>query len=91
MRKPNASDMKCFVLLMEKFKVIYGHYPKYLVEDAGYGYYNNYIYFEEYGMEKYMKFVMLKKKLKMKNTIIISTVLVMSREMRRGSSFVPTQ
>ena len=34
--KPYASDMECFVPLMEKFNRTYGHYPKYPVADAGY-------------------------------------------------------
>ena len=55
------SDMDCFVPLIEKFHGYYGHYPKYPVADAGYGSYNNYIYCEEHGMEKYMKFSMYKK------------------------------
>lgn len=59
--KPYASDMECFVPLMEKFHKTYGHYPKYPVADAGYGSYNNYLYCEEHGMEKYMKFTMFKK------------------------------
>ncbi len=59
--KHYASDMECFVPLMEKFNEIYGHYPKYSVADAGYGSYNNYLYCEEHGMEKYMKFTMFKK------------------------------
>lgn len=59
--KPYASDMECFVPLMEKFKDIYGCYPKYPVADAGYGSFNNYLYCEEHGMEKYMKFTMFKK------------------------------
>lgn len=59
--KPYASDMECFVPLMEKFNESYGHYPKYPVADAGYGSYNNYLYCEEHGMEKYMKFTMFKK------------------------------
>lgn len=59
--KPYASDMDCFVPLMEKFNRIYGHYPKYPVADAGYGSYNNYLYCEEHGMEKYMKFTMFDK------------------------------
>ena len=46
---------------MEKFNRTYGHYPKYQVADAGYGSYNNYLYCEEHGMEKYMKFTMYKK------------------------------
>lgn len=53
--------MECFVPLMEKYHRIYGHYPKYPVADAGYGSYNNYLYCEEHGMEKYMKFAMFKK------------------------------
>lgn len=39
--KPYASDMECFVPLMEKFNQSYGHYPKYPVADTGYGSYNN--------------------------------------------------
>lgn len=59
-----ASDTECFVPLMEKFKRSYGHYPKYPVADAGYGSYNNYLYCEEHGMEKYMKFTMFEKEIK---------------------------
>lgn len=55
------SDMDCFVPLMEKFKSIYGIYPKYPVADAGYGSYNNYIFCEQNGIEKHMKFPMFKK------------------------------
>ena len=58
------SDMDCFVPLMEKFKELYGFYPKYPVADAGYGSLNNYIYCQEHGMEKYMKFPMYKKETK---------------------------
>jgi len=59
-----ASDMDCFIPLMEKFKSIYGHYPKYPVADAGYGSYNNYLFCEKNGMEKYMKFTMYEKNVK---------------------------
>ena len=62
--KPYASDMECFVPLMEKFNSTYGHYPKYPVADAGYGSFNNYIYCEEHGMEKFMKFTMFDKETK---------------------------
>ena len=62
--KPYASDMECFVPLMEKFNRTYGHYPKYPVADAGYGSYNNYLYCEEHGMKKYMKFTMYEKESK---------------------------
>lgn len=55
------SDMDCFVPLMEAFNKQYGFYPKYPVADAGYGSYNNYLYCEQHGMEKYMKFPMFKK------------------------------
>ena len=62
--KPYASDQDCFVPLMEKFNELYGHYPKYPVADAGYGSYNNDLYCEEHGMEKYMKFTMFEKETK---------------------------
>lgn len=62
--KQYASDMDCFVPLMEKFKKIHGFYPKYPVADAGYGSFNNYLYCEEHGMEKYMKFTMFEKESK---------------------------
>ncbi|MDO4623692.1 MAG: IS1182 family transposase [Eubacteriales bacterium] len=55
------SDMDCFVPLMEKFHQRYGSYPKYPVADAGYGSYNNYLFCEEHGMEKFMKFPMYRK------------------------------
>ena len=64
--KQYASDMECFVPLMEKFNKTYGHYPKYPIADAGYGSYNNFIYFEQHGMEKYMNFTMFEKETKNK-------------------------
>lgn len=57
------SDMDCFVALLEKFHETYGFYPQYPVADAGYGSYNNYIYCEQHGMKKYMKFTMFKKEM----------------------------
>ena len=62
--KQYASDMDCFVPLMEKFNKQYGKYPQYPVADAGYGSFNNYIYCEQHGMEKYMKFTMFEKETK---------------------------
>mgnify|MGYP003294031360 CR=1 FL=1 len=59
--KQYASDMDCFQPLMEKFNHTYGRYPEYPVADAGYGSFNNYLYCEEHGMKKYMKFTMFKK------------------------------
>ena len=55
------SDMDCFIPLMKKFYETYGFYPKYPIADAGYGSFNNYIFCQENGMEKYMKFPMFKK------------------------------
>ena len=55
-----ASDMDCFQPLMNRFYRLYGAYPEYPVADAGYGSYNNYLFCEEHGMEKYMKFTMFK-------------------------------
>ena len=58
------ADMDCFVPLIEKFHGLYGFYPEYPVADAGYGSYNNYLYCEEHGMKKYMKFTMFDKESK---------------------------
>ena len=55
------SDMDCFIPLMEEFYRQFGFYPKYPIADAGYGSFNNYLYCQEHGMEKYMKFPMYKK------------------------------
>lgn len=49
---------------MERFKKVYGHYPKFPVADAGYGSLNNYIFCEEHNIEKYMKFTMYEKTMK---------------------------
>lgn len=56
-----ASDMDCFQPLMNVFNKSYGFYPEYPVADAGYGCFNNYLFCEEHGMKKYMKFTMYKK------------------------------
>lgn len=65
--KQYASDMECFQPLMEKYNSIYGKYPKYPTADAGYGSFNNYLFCEEHGMEKFMKFTMFKKECEDKN------------------------
>ena len=62
--KQYASDMDCFAPLMNKFNALYDRYPKYPIADAGYGSYNNYLFCEEHGMEKYMKFTMFEKETK---------------------------
>lgn len=56
-----TNKLKEYVEKMERFRDTYGFYPKYPVADAGYGSYNNYLYCEQNGMEKYMKFPMFKK------------------------------
>lgn len=67
--KQYASDMDCFVPLIEKYHNLYGKYPEYPVADAGYGSFNNYLYCEEHGMKKYMKFTMYEKESKDKKYI----------------------
>lgn len=62
--KQYASDIDCFVPLMEKFKASYGKYPEYPVADAGYGSYNNYLFCEKNGINKYMKFTTYDKETK---------------------------
>ena len=62
--KQYASDMDCFQPLMNKFNEIYGRYPEYPVADAGYGSFNNYLFCDEHGMKKYMKFTMFEKESK---------------------------
>ncbi len=56
-----ASDADCFQPLMQSFYDRYKIWPEYPVGDAGYGSYNNYLFCEEHGMKKYMKFSMFKK------------------------------
>ena len=63
---PYASDMSCFQPFMEGFHKRYGFYPQYPVADAGYGSFNNYLYCQEKGMEKFMKFTMFEKETKSK-------------------------
>jgi len=52
--------MDCFTPLMEKFNQIYGSF-------------NNYLYCEEHGMKKYMKFTMYEKESMDKNILTIRT------------------
>lgn len=61
---PYASDMDCFQPMMEGFFRRYGKYPRYPLADAGYGSFNNYLYCEKQGMEKFMKFTMYEKETK---------------------------
>ena len=66
--KQYATDTDCFVTLMEKFNQIYKRYPKYPITAAVYGSYNNYLYCEQHGMEKFMKFTMFEKETKNEKT-----------------------
>ena len=59
-----TSDMDCFIPLMNKFFAIHKHYPLYPLADAGYGCLNNYLFCQEHGMGKYMKFTMYDKTIK---------------------------
>jgi len=62
-----AIKTTCFLADMNDFAAfneIYGRYPKYPIADAGYGSYNNYLYCEQHGMEKFMKFTMFEKETK---------------------------
>lgn len=61
---PYASDMDCFQPMMDSFAQRYRHYPRYPLADAGYSSYNNDLFCEEQGMEKYMKFTMYEKESK---------------------------
>jgi len=65
--------------LMEKFQQLYGFYPKYPVADAGYGSFNNYLYCQEHGMEKYMKFPMYKKETHDENLQSCRNILLTAR------------
>ena len=59
-----AADSDCFQPLIQEFHKRYHKYPKYPVTDAGYGNLNNYLFCQEHGMEKYMKFSMYEKETK---------------------------
>ena len=52
----SASDNKCFIPLMEKYKEIYGKYPTTPVADAGYGNLQTYSFCEKNNIRKFMKF-----------------------------------
>ena len=63
--KQYASDMECFKPLIEKFNQIYEKYPEYPAARRRIRrVLNNYLYCEEHGMKKYMKFTMYEKESK---------------------------
>lgn len=51
-----ASDNKCFIPLMNKYKSIFGSYPKTPVADAGYGNLETYSFCKNNQIELFMKF-----------------------------------
>ena len=51
-----ASDSKCFIPLMNKYKSIFGSYPSTPVADAGYGNFETYSFCEKNNIRKFMKF-----------------------------------
>jgi hypothetical protein len=53
---PNCNDMKDFIPAVEKYKEMYGRYPKSVPADAGYGSYENYRYCKEHDIELMMKY-----------------------------------
>lgn len=57
----SAADNKCFIPLIDKYKEIFGCYPKIPVADAGYGNLETYRYCENNDIEMYMKFPLWKK------------------------------
>ena len=57
----SASDNTCFIPLMEKYRKIFGEYPKYPVADAGYGNLETYRYCENNNIEMYMKYPLWKR------------------------------
>lgn len=56
-----ASDNKCFIPLMNKYKSIFGTYPKTPVADAGYGNLETYSFCKINQIELFMKFASWKK------------------------------
>ena len=52
----NVADNKCFIELMDKYRSIFGKYPKTPVADAGYGNLETYRFCESNDIEMYMKF-----------------------------------
>ena len=47
--------------MMEVLARLYRNYSRYPLADAGYGSFYNYLYCQEHGMGKYMKFTMYEK------------------------------
>ena len=56
-----ATDSKCFIPLMEKYKEMFKKYPETAVGDAGYGNLETYQFCEKNNIGKYMKFATWKR------------------------------
>ena len=52
----NAADVTTLKSHLERYKHLYGVYPKSVVADAGYGSYENYKYLEEKGIKNFVKY-----------------------------------
>lgn len=57
----SASDNKCFIPLMKKYKSIFGNFPKTPVADAGYGNLETYSFCKNNDIELFMKFASWKR------------------------------
>ena len=52
----DRNDINTLIPLLSAFNDDYGHYPKRLCADAGYGTYPNYCFMREHGIKNYVKF-----------------------------------
>ena len=50
-------DMFTFIKSLERFYAMYGHYPKSITADAGYGCYENYLFCKANGIEAFVKYL----------------------------------
>lgn len=57
----DRDDTGTLIPTIEKFKSMYGHYPKFPVADSGYGSLKNYRYLKNHNMELYLKYPMYSK------------------------------
>lgn len=52
----SRNDLKDFIPLLDNFKEMYGHYPKRVCADSGYGSLENYEYLSNHNIENYVKY-----------------------------------
>lgn len=53
----DRTDMHAFIKTLERFYKMYGHYPKSITADAGYGCYDNYQFCQANGIEAFVKYL----------------------------------